>query len=174
MPAQRVCFQLQVKPDRIEAYREAHAAVWPDMLEALHETGWHNYSIFLRPDGLVSFEDGRVYKTLRRHLNKLGMTPNQYRTKWGLPHDYPLVAPNLSEFRSAMARQKQLGHLAKSASPSPPPKEGRRSRVAAAPGVRRRRTDAGTAHEQLQLRHVRPVRPYPSTPARPAGPAGPL
>jgi predicted transcriptional regulator len=86
----------------------------------------------VRPDGLISFEDGRVYKTLRRHLNKLGLTPSQYRTKWGLPHDYPLVAPNLSEFRSAMARQKQLGHLTKEPSPSPTLKEGRRPRAAVA------------------------------------------
>jgi L-rhamnose mutarotase len=50
---QRVCFQLQVRPGHIEQYREAHAAVWTDMLEALHETGWRNYSIFLREDGLV-------------------------------------------------------------------------------------------------------------------------
>ena len=50
---QRVCFQLQVKPDHIDAYREAHAAVWPDMLEALEATGWSNYSIFMRPDGLL-------------------------------------------------------------------------------------------------------------------------
>ncbi|MEV7431472.1 MULTISPECIES: L-rhamnose mutarotase [unclassified Nocardioides] len=49
----RVCFQLQVKPDRIEEYKERHRAVWPDMLRALHETGWHNYSLFLRPDGLL-------------------------------------------------------------------------------------------------------------------------
>lgn len=49
----RVCFQLQVKPGHIEQYRIAHAAVWKDMLEALHETGWRNYSIFLRADGLV-------------------------------------------------------------------------------------------------------------------------
>jgi len=50
---QRICFQLQVKPDHIEQYRVAHAAVWPDMLEALAATGWNNYSIFLRDDGLV-------------------------------------------------------------------------------------------------------------------------
>lgn len=50
---QRVCFQLQVKPERIDEYRERHAAVWPDMLEALHAYGWHNYSLFLRPDGLL-------------------------------------------------------------------------------------------------------------------------
>ncbi len=49
----RVCFQLQVRPDRIEEYRSRHAAVWPDMLQALHETGWHNYSLFLRQDGLL-------------------------------------------------------------------------------------------------------------------------
>ncbi len=49
----RVCFQLQVKPDRIAEYRERHAHVWPDMLAALTATGWHNYSLFLRDDGLL-------------------------------------------------------------------------------------------------------------------------
>ena len=49
----RYCFQLQVKPDRIAEYRERHAAVWPEMLRALAETGWHNYSLFLRADGLL-------------------------------------------------------------------------------------------------------------------------
>ena len=49
----RVCFQLQVRPDRIEEYRARHAAVWPDMLGALADTGWHNYSLFLREDGLL-------------------------------------------------------------------------------------------------------------------------
>ena len=50
---QRVCFQLQVKPNRIEEYTRRHAAVWPDMLAALAATGWHNYSLFLRADGLL-------------------------------------------------------------------------------------------------------------------------
>lgn len=49
----RVCFQLQVRPDRIEEYTARHRAVWPDMLQALNDTGWHNYSLFLRPDGLL-------------------------------------------------------------------------------------------------------------------------
>jgi L-rhamnose mutarotase len=49
----RVCFQLQVRRDRMAEYRERHAAVWPDMLHALAETGWHNYSLFLRDDGLL-------------------------------------------------------------------------------------------------------------------------
>ncbi len=49
----RYCFQLQVKPDRIEEYTQAHAAVWPEMVQALVDTGWHNYSLFLRQDGLL-------------------------------------------------------------------------------------------------------------------------
>lgn len=50
---QRVCFQLNVKPDRIAEYRRRHAAVWPEMLRALKATGWHNYSLFLGEDGLL-------------------------------------------------------------------------------------------------------------------------
>jgi len=50
---QRVCFLLQVKPERLEEYKLRHEQVWPEMLEALHATGWHNYSLFLRPDGLL-------------------------------------------------------------------------------------------------------------------------
>jgi L-rhamnose mutarotase len=49
----RVCFTLQVRPDRLAEYRERHAAVWPDMLAALRDSGWRNYSIFARPDGLL-------------------------------------------------------------------------------------------------------------------------
>jgi len=52
-PTGRVCFQLQVKPHLIPEYTRRHAAVWPDMLSALAATGWHNYSLFLRPDGLL-------------------------------------------------------------------------------------------------------------------------
>jgi len=50
---ERVCFLLKVKADRLEEYQERHQAVWPDMLQALRETGWHNYSLFLREDGLL-------------------------------------------------------------------------------------------------------------------------
>ncbi len=49
----RYCFLLQVRPGLLAEYRERHAAVWPDMLRALHETGWRNYSLFARPDGLL-------------------------------------------------------------------------------------------------------------------------
>ena len=51
---ERVCFQLHVRPERMAAYRERHRAVWPEMLDALRETGWHDYSLFLdREKGLV-------------------------------------------------------------------------------------------------------------------------
>ncbi|MGO9640347.1 MAG: L-rhamnose mutarotase [Candidatus Acidiferrales bacterium] len=50
---QRVCFLLQVKKDRLEEYKSRHQAVWPEMLEALHRAGWHNYSLFLRDDGML-------------------------------------------------------------------------------------------------------------------------
>jgi L-rhamnose mutarotase len=49
----RHCFLLHVRPDLLDEYRERHRAVWPEMVRALRESGWHNYSIFLRPDGLL-------------------------------------------------------------------------------------------------------------------------
>lgn len=52
-PMRRVCFLLRVKPDRLEEYRERHRHVWPEMREALRETGWGNYSLFLQDDGLL-------------------------------------------------------------------------------------------------------------------------
>jgi len=51
--AQRVCFQLQVRPDRIAEYRERHAAVWPEMRAALSAAGWRDYSLFISPTGMV-------------------------------------------------------------------------------------------------------------------------
>ena len=49
----RACFTLRVKPDRLDDYRRVHAAVWPEMREALRRQGWRNYSLFLRDDGLL-------------------------------------------------------------------------------------------------------------------------
>ena len=50
---ERVCFLLRVRPDRLEEYKARHRAVWPEMLDALRETGWRNYSLFLAADGLL-------------------------------------------------------------------------------------------------------------------------
>lgn len=49
----RVCFQLQVKPHLLAEYRERHDSVWPEMKDALRQAGWHNYSLFVRTDGLL-------------------------------------------------------------------------------------------------------------------------
>jgi L-rhamnose mutarotase len=64
---QRICFVLQVRPEKLQEYKERHRSVWPEMLQALRETGWSNYSLFLRSDGLLvgyleteSFEQARA------------------------------------------------------------------------------------------------------------------
>lgn len=65
-------------------------------------------SIF--PDYIISLEDGRKYKSMKRHLGAShGLTPDEYRAKWNLPADYPMVAPNYSAARSAMAKVSGLG-----------------------------------------------------------------
>ena len=60
-------------------------------------------------DALISFEDGKPYKTLRRHLTIRGLTPEDYRTKHGLPVDYPMVAAGYSAQRSELAKALGLG-----------------------------------------------------------------
>ena len=66
------------------------------------------------PDYLICLDDGRKFKSLRRHLSVLGMTPEQYRAKWKLPDDYPMVAPNYAAQRSELAKKIGLGQFRKS------------------------------------------------------------
>lgn len=62
------------------------------------------------PDHIVCLEDGKSFKALRRHLQaEHGLTPDQYRERWGLPRDYPVVAAAYTEYRSALARSSGLG-----------------------------------------------------------------
>ena len=62
------------------------------------------------PDYIVSLEDGKKFKSLKRHLmGSYGLTPDEYRAKWGLPRDYPMVAPNYAKARSDLARKMGLG-----------------------------------------------------------------
>lgn len=64
----------------------------------------------IHPDYIVCLEDGKKFKSLKRHLRtQYGMTPEQYREKWGLPSDYPMVAPNYAAARSELAKQMGLG-----------------------------------------------------------------
>jgi predicted transcriptional regulator len=62
------------------------------------------------PQAIICLEDGKSFKSLKRHLSsKYNMTPEQYRAKWGLPADYPMVAPAYAEARSALAKSMGLG-----------------------------------------------------------------
>ena len=62
------------------------------------------------PEYIVCLEDGKKFKSLKRHLRtQYNMTPDQYRAKWGLPPDYPMVAPNYAAARSQLAKQMGLG-----------------------------------------------------------------
>ena len=63
----------------------------------------------IKPDYIVSFEDGKHYKSMKRHLTTRGITPEQYREKWGLPRDFPMVAPNYAAARSELAKKSGLG-----------------------------------------------------------------
>ena len=68
----RIGFLLKVKPDKIEEYKEAHRAVWPEMKAALSRTGWHNYSLFMREDGLLFgyFETPQDFQTALDGMEK--------------------------------------------------------------------------------------------------------
>jgi len=61
---------------------------------------------------LICLDDGKKFKSLKRHLRDLGMTPAQYREKWGLPKDYPMVATEYAAIRSALAKKIGLGRKA--------------------------------------------------------------
>lgn len=75
---QRICFVLRVKKERLQEYRERHRQVWPDMLAALRETGWHNYSLFLREDGLlVGYLETPDFQKARA-----GMAAREVNARW--------------------------------------------------------------------------------------------
>ena len=66
---ERVCFQLRVRPDRLDEYRERHRSVWPEMLAALRDAGWRNYSLFLRDDGfLVGYLETDDFEAAQRAM----------------------------------------------------------------------------------------------------------
>lgn len=75
---QRICFALQVKKSRLEEYKERHREVWPDMQRALQETGWTNYSLFLREDGLlVGYLETEDFEQARK-----GMAEREVNARW--------------------------------------------------------------------------------------------
>ncbi|TPJ99495.1 transcriptional regulator [Mesorhizobium sp. B2-5-9] len=71
------------------------------------------------PDYIICLEDGKRFKSLKRHLqNSYNLTPDEYRAKWGLQSDYPMVAPNYSDRRSALAKASGLGRKATPETPA--------------------------------------------------------
>jgi L-rhamnose mutarotase len=75
---ERICFVLQVKPERLDEYKRRHREVWPEMLAALHDTGWNNYSLFLRQDGmLVGYLETEDFAAARS-----GMAGREINERW--------------------------------------------------------------------------------------------
>ncbi len=84
------------------------------------------------PDYIISLEDGKHYKSLKRHLSGYGMSPQEYKEKWGLPHDYPMVASSYAAHRSELAKSIGLGRKKEVApEPAPTPKKTRGKKVEA-------------------------------------------
>lgn len=89
----------------------------------------------ITPDYIICLEDGKKFKSLKRHLRtQYDMTPEQYREKWGLAPDYPMVAPNYAMARSQLAKEMGLGQQRKreTAAPAAPAKRGRKKSTTAA------------------------------------------
>jgi predicted transcriptional regulator len=90
------------------------------------------------PDYIICLEDGKKLRMLKRHLmSTYGMTPDDYRTKWSLPRDYPMVAPNYARTRSELAKKTGLGKSSRKPVPVPV--------VPEKPAIRRRRTTRAKA-----------------------------
>ena len=77
----------------------------------------------ITPEALISFEDGKAYKTLKRHLSTFGLSIAEYKAKWSLPVDYPVTAPAYSARRSEMAKSLGLGRKAGSSKAKPAAKK---------------------------------------------------
>jgi L-rhamnose mutarotase len=104
---QRVCFLLKVKPDRLDEYKRRHASVWPDMLKALSETGWRNYSLFLGADGLlVGYCETDDFEAALR-----GMAQREINTKWQTEMAPFFEDIGESNADQAMVRLEEIFHL---------------------------------------------------------------
>lgn len=86
---ERVCWTMRVRPDRLDEYKEAHRSVWPEMLEALTETGWTNYSLFLTDDGLLI----GYLETEDFEAALAGMEAKDVNTRWQAAMGEFLVPP---------------------------------------------------------------------------------
>jgi L-rhamnose mutarotase len=103
----RVCFVLQVRPERLDEYKERHRVVWPEMQQALRETGWGNYSLFLRPDGLlVGYLETEDFERARDEMAKREVNARWQREMSEFFMNPPGVAPD-----QAMSPLEEIFHL---------------------------------------------------------------
>lgn len=103
----RICFILQVRPDRLDEYKERHRSVWPDMLQALRETGWTNYSLFLRPDGLlVGYLETNDFQRARDQMNT-----REVNARWQREMSEFFINPTGVTPDSAMLPLEEVFHL---------------------------------------------------------------
>ncbi len=104
---QRICFTLQVRPERLEEYKQRHRAVWPEMQQALRETGWNNYSLFLRPDGLlIGYVETDDFERARSE-----MAHREVNHRWQREMMPFFVQPNGAAPDRAMAPLEEVFHL---------------------------------------------------------------
>jgi L-rhamnose mutarotase len=104
---QRVCFILNVRPDRFAEYRERHRAVWPEMLAALRASGWHNYSLFLRADGLlVGYLDTPDFAAALR-----AMEETEVNARWQADMAPFFELPSGERADTGMERLEEVFHL---------------------------------------------------------------
>lgn len=96
-----------------EAVRALHAPRPAEPKPAREKVSASEIRQSIQAAGLVSFLDGRTYKTLKRHLTKHGFTPDSYRERLSLPPDYPMVAPSYSQRRSTLAKELGFGRAGK-------------------------------------------------------------
>ena len=105
---QRVCFLLNVRPDRLEEYKARHREVWPDMIRALRESGWNNYSLFLRPDGvLIGYLETDDFGQALAEMNSRAVNEQWQREM--APYFLPQDAK--SRFDEAMVPIEEIFHL---------------------------------------------------------------
>jgi L-rhamnose mutarotase len=104
---QRVCFVLQVKPERLEEYKQRHRSVWPEMQAALRETGWDKYSLFLRHDGLLV----GYLQTENFERARTGLATREVNQRWQREMGAFFVQPDGASPDRAMQPLEEVFHL---------------------------------------------------------------
>ena len=104
---ERVCFLLRVRPDMLDEYKRRHQQVWPEMLKALSTTGWRNYSLFLRPDGLlIGYLETNNFEESRRRMAAADVNERWQREM------KPFFVHENGRADEALERMEEVFHLA--------------------------------------------------------------